>query len=102
MPVILFHAVPIFLAVIFLSATFYYRSKVKIIQKRLQRMMVEYTLSNQSPTQKEDGIDLLFDGKDNEFKPLKAAEEDTNSIIPLVDSVQSVDSTPIVCTYRRK
>ena len=102
MPVILFIAVPVFLAVIFLSATFYYRSKVMIIQKRLKRMMVEYTLSNQSPAQKEDGIDLLFDGKDNQFKPLRAAQENTNSIIPLVDSAQIVDSTPIASTYKRK
>ena len=74
MAVTLFFAVPIFFAVIFLSATFYYRSKVVILQKRLQRMMIEYTLSNQSPVQKEDVIDLLFDGKDNQFKPLRAAE----------------------------
>ena len=101
MTVALFFAAPIFVAVIFLSATFYYRSKVMIIQKRLKRMMVEYTLSNQSPAQKEDGIDLLFDGKDNQFKPLRAAEEYTNRVISLVDSVQVVGSTPTASSRKK-
>ncbi len=94
MAVTLFFAVPIFLAVIFLSATFYYRSKVVILQKRLQRMWVDIMLSNRSPAQTEDSIELFFDGKDNQFKALRTAEEDSNSIIPLVDSVQVVGSTP--------
>jgi uncharacterized membrane protein len=61
---ILILSVSIFLAVIFLFAAFYYRSKVTILQKRLQRMWVENMLSNKSPAQREDGIDLFFDGKD--------------------------------------
>ena len=60
MAVTLILAVPIFLAVIFLSVTFYYRSKVIILQKRLQRMWVENILSNKSPAQREGGIDLFF------------------------------------------
>ena len=67
MAVALIFAVPVFLAVIFLLATFYYRSKVIILQKRLQRMWVENMLNNKSPAQKEDGMDLFFDGKDNQF-----------------------------------
>jgi uncharacterized membrane protein len=80
MTVTLILAVPIFLAVIFLSATFYYRSKVNILQKRLQRMWVDIMLSNGSSAQREDGIDLFFDGKDNQFKPLRTAEEDSNTV----------------------
>jgi len=101
MAVTLFFATPIFFAVIFLSASFYYRSKVMIIQKRLKRMMVEYTLSNQSPAQTEDSIELFFDGKDNQFKPLRIAEEDTNSIIPAVDSVHILGSTPTASIKKR-
>jgi len=80
MAVILFFAAPIFLAVIFLSATLYYRSKVVIVQKRLQRMWVDIMLSNGSSAQTEDSIDLFFDGKDNQFKPLRTAEEDINTV----------------------
>jgi hypothetical protein len=94
MAVTLFFATPIFLAVIFLSAIFYYRSKVVILQKRLQRMWVDIMLSNRSPVQTEDTIELFFDEKDNQFRPLRTAEEDTNSVIPLLDSVQVVGSTP--------
>jgi hypothetical protein len=96
MAITLFFAAPIFLAVIFLSAIFYYRSKVVILQKRLQRMWVDVMLSNRSSAQTEDSIELFFDGKDNQFKPLRTAEEDTNSVIPLVDGVQIVGSTPTV------
>ena len=81
MAVTLILAVPIFLAVIFLFATFYYRSKVIILQKRLQRMWVENMLNNKSPAQKEDGMDLFFDGKDNLFiKLLRTTEKDTNTV----------------------
>jgi uncharacterized membrane protein len=80
MAVTLILAILIFLAVIFLSATFYYRSKVNILQKRLQRMWVDIMLSNGSSAQTEDSIDLSFDGKDNQFKPLRTAEEDTNTV----------------------
>jgi hypothetical protein len=83
MAVTLFFAAPIFLAVIFLSTTFYYRSKVVILQKRLQRMWVDIML------------------KDNQFKPLGIAEEDTNSIIPAVDSVHILGSTPIASIKKR-
>jgi hypothetical protein len=101
MAITLFFAAPIFLAVIFLSATFYYRSKVVILQKRLQRMWVDIMLSNRSSAQTEDSIELFFDEKDNQFKPLKTAEEDTNSVIPLVDSVQVVGSTPTASVKKR-
>ena len=101
MAVTLFFAAPIFLAVIFLSATFYYRSKVVILQKRLQRMWVDIMLSNGSSAQTEDSIELFFDGMDNQFKPLRIAEEDTNSIIPPVDRVQVMGSTPIASTNKR-
>ena len=101
MAVTLFFAAPIFLAVIFLSATFYYRSKIVILQKRLQRMWVDIMLSNGSSAQTEDSIELFFDQKDNQFKPLRIAEEDANSIIPLVDSVHILGSTPIASTNKR-
>ena len=80
MTVTLFFAAPIFFAVIFLSATFYYRSKVVILQKRLQRMWVENMLNNKSPALKEDGMDLFFDGQDNQFKLLRTTEKDTNTV----------------------
>jgi hypothetical protein len=66
MAVILFLGAPIFIAVIFLAATFYYRSKVIRCQERLQRMWVESMLSSNR--------------KDNQFKPLRTAEEDTYSL----------------------
>ena len=80
MAVALIFAVPVFLAVIFLLATFYYRSKVIILQKRLQRMWVENMLNNKSLAQKEDGMDLFFDGQDNQFKLLRTTEKDTNTV----------------------
>jgi hypothetical protein len=43
-------------------------------------MWVANILSNKSPAQREDGIDLIFDGKDNQFEPLRTAEEDTNTV----------------------
>ena len=101
MAITLFFAAPIFLAVIFLSTIFYYRSKIVILQKRLQRMWVDIMLSNGSSAQTEDSIELFFDGKDNQFKPLRIAEEDANSIIPLVDSVHILGSTPIASTNKR-
>ena len=102
MAVTLFFAAPIFLAIIFLSATFYYRSKVMILQKRLQRMWVDIMLCNGSSARTEDSIELFFDQKDNQFKPLRTAEEDTNAVIPLVDSVQVVGSTPTASTKQGK
>ena len=80
MTVTLFFAAPIFFAVIFLSATFYYRSKVVILQKRLERMWVENMLSNGSSAETDDSIELFFDQKDNQFKPLRTAEDDTNTV----------------------
>ena len=80
MAVALIFAVPVFLAVIFLLATFYYRSKVIILQRRLQRMWVENMLNNKSPAQKEDGMDLFFDWQDNQFKLLRTTEKDTNTV----------------------
>ena len=75
MAITLFLAVPIFLAVIFLSATFYYRSKVVILQKRLQRMWVDFMIDQRPPQKTEDSIELFFDGKDNQFKPLRTHEK---------------------------
>jgi hypothetical protein len=43
-------------------------------------MWVENMLSNTSSVQRVDGIELFFDRKDNQFKPLKTAEEDTNTV----------------------
>jgi hypothetical protein len=77
MAVILFFSAPIFLAVIFLSAAFYYRSKVITCQRRLQRMWVENMLSNESPVKRVAGIEPFFDRKDYQFKSLRTAEEDT-------------------------
>ena len=42
-------------------------------------MWVDIMLSNGSSAQTEDSIELLFDEKDNQFKPLRTAEEDTNT-----------------------
>jgi hypothetical protein len=80
MAVLLFFGAPIFLAVIFLSATFYYRSKVIRCQERLQRMWVENMLSNKSTVQGVDSVDLFFDRKDSQFKALRTVEEDTYSL----------------------
>ena len=77
MAIILFFSAPIFFAVIFLSTAFYYRSKVIRCQKRLQQMWVENMLSNDSPVKRVAGIELFFDRKDYQFKPLRTAEEDT-------------------------
>ena len=43
-------------------------------------MWVKNMLSNKSPVQRVDGIDLFFDRKDNQFKPLRTAEEDTYTV----------------------
>ena len=43
-------------------------------------MWVDIMLSNGSSAQTEDSIDLFFDGKDNQFKPLRTAEEDINTV----------------------
>ena len=80
MAVALIFAVPVFLAVISLLATFYYRSKVIILQKRLQRMWVENMLNNKSPAQREDGMDLFFDGKGNQLELMRTTEDDTNTV----------------------
>jgi hypothetical protein len=80
MAVILFLGAPIFLALIFLSASFYYRSRVIRCQQRLQRMWVESMRSNKSTVQRVDVIDLFFDRKDNQFKPLRTAKEDTYTV----------------------
>ena len=80
MAVTLILAFPIFLAVIFLYAAFYYRSKVIRCQERLERIWVENMLSNHSHAQREDGLDLFFDGKNNQFKPLRTAEKDANTV----------------------
>ena len=80
MAFILLFGAPIFLAVIFLSATFYYRDKVIRCQERLQRMWVESMLNNKSPAQRLDGIELFLDRKENQFKPLRTAEKDTYTV----------------------
>jgi hypothetical protein len=75
-----------------------YRRKIVRLRNRLQHMWVDFMI-DQRPLQKtEDSIELFFDGKDNQFKPLRTAEEDTNSVVPLVDSVQVVGSTPTAST----
>jgi hypothetical protein len=43
-------------------------------------MWVENMLSNDSPVKRVDGIEPFFDRKDNQFKPLKTAEEDTYKV----------------------
>ena len=80
MAVALIFAVPVFLAVIFLLATFYYRNKVIILQKRLQRMWVENMLNNKSPAQREDGMDLFFDGKGHQLELMRTTEDDTDTV----------------------
>jgi hypothetical protein len=43
-------------------------------------MWVENMLSNKSPAQRVEGIDLFFDRKDNQFRPLRTAEESTHKV----------------------
>ena len=75
-----------------------YRRKIVRLRNRLQHMWVDF-MNDQQPSKKtEDSIELFFDEKDNQFKPLRTAEEGTNSVIPLVDSVQVVGSTPTAST----
>jgi hypothetical protein len=80
MAVTLFLVAPIFFMVIFLSATFYYRSKVRILQKRLEQTWTALRLRETLAAQTEDSIELFFDGKDNQFKLLRTAEEDTKMV----------------------
>ena len=75
-----------------------YRRKIVRLRNRLQHMWVDF-MNDQQPSKKtEDSIELFFDEKDNQFKPLRAAGECTNSVIPLVDSVQILGSTPTAST----
>ena len=75
-----------------------YRRKIVRLRNRLQHMWVDF-MNDQQPRKKtEDSIELFFDEKDNQFKPLRVAGECTNSVIPLVDSVQVVGSTPTAST----
>ena len=75
-----------------------YRRKIVRLRNRLQHMWVDF-MNDQQPRKKtEDSIELFFDEKDNQFKPLRVAGECTNSVIPLVDSVQILGSTPIAST----
>ena len=75
-----------------------YRRKIVRLRNRLQHMWVDFMIDQRPPQKTEDSIELFFDEKDRQFKPLRTAEEDTNSVIPLVDSVQVVGSTPTAST----
>jgi hypothetical protein len=75
-----------------------YRRKIVRLRNRLQHMWVDF-MNDQQPRKKtEDSIELFFDEKDNQFKPLRVAGECTNSVIPLVDSVQILGATPTAST----
>ena len=57
-----------------------YRRKIVRLRNRLQHMWVDFMI-DQRPSQKtEDSIALFFDGKDNQFRPLRTAEGDTNTV----------------------
>ena len=57
-----------------------YRRKIVRLRNRLQHMWVDF-MNDQQPSKKtEDSIELFFDGKDNQFKPLRAAEEGSNTV----------------------
>jgi hypothetical protein len=75
-----------------------YRRKIVRLRNRLQHMWVDFMIDQRPPQKTEDSIELFFDEKDNQFKPLRIAEENTNSIMPLVDSVQILGSTPTAST----
>jgi len=52
-----------------------YRRKIVRLRNRLQHMWVDF-MNDQQPSKKtEDSIELFFDEKDNQFKPLRAAME---------------------------
>jgi hypothetical protein len=78
-----------------------YRRKIVRLRNRLQHMWVDFMIDQRPPQKTEDSIELFFDEKDRQFKPLGIAEEDTNSIIPLVDSIQVVGSTPTASINKR-
>ncbi len=51
-----------------------YRRKIVRLRNRLQHMWVDF-MNDQQPSKKtEDSIELFFDEKDNQFKPLRAVE----------------------------
>ena len=79
-----------------------YRRKIVRLRNRLQHMWVDFINDQQPSNKTEDSIELFFDEKDNQFKPLRAAGECTNSVIPLVDSVQILGSTPTASTKQGK
>ena len=79
-----------------------YRRKIVRLRNRLQHMWVDFINEQQSSKRTEDSIELFFDEKDNQFKPLRAARECTNSVIPLVGSVQILGSTPTVSIKQGK
>ena len=48
-----------------------YRCKIVLLRNRLRHMWVDF-ISDQQPSNKaEESIELFFDGKDNQFKPLR-------------------------------
>jgi hypothetical protein len=56
-----------------------YRRKVVRLRNRLQHMWVDF-ISDQHPSNRtQESIELFFDRKDGQFKPLRTVEEDTYS-----------------------
>jgi hypothetical protein len=78
-----------------------YRRKIVRLRNRLQHMWVDFINDQQPSKRTEHSIELFFDEKDNQFKPLRADGECTNSVIPLVDSVQILGSTPTAFNTKR-
>ena len=79
-----------------------YRHKMVRLRNRLQHMWVDFMNDQQSSKKTDEHIELFFDEKDGQFKPLRVAGEYTNSVIPSVDRVQILGSTPTVSTKRGK
>ena len=52
-----------------------YRCKIVRLRNQLQHMWVDF-ISDQQPSNKaEEKIELFFDGKDNQFKPLRTLDK---------------------------
>ena len=54
-----------------------YRRKIVQLRNRLQHMWVDFMIDQRSPKKTENNIELIFDGKDRQFKPFRNAGETT-------------------------
>jgi hypothetical protein len=52
-----------------------YRCKIVRLRNRLQHMWVDFISAQQPSKKTEESIELFFDQKDNQFKPLRTLEK---------------------------